>query len=154
MNRSVTDDHLHDLVSRTHAEGIEDLAAAALIEHHGLFLLTERVSHNFDTEPSSWELPTGRIKSGETLLTGLGRVLSTHFDLGLDRATRYLGHQDHLGPDGRLTRVFVFAAIVTDPDTICGTAHIGHRWVDNIAISQTVPDINGLLRAYYADNSV
>ncbi|MFG2525309.1 NUDIX hydrolase [Streptomyces sp. NPDC048527] len=154
MNRSVTDDHLHELVSHTHAEGIEDLAAAALIEHHGLLLLTERVNPNFDTEPSSWELPTGPIKPGETLLTGLERVLSTHFALELDQATHYLGHQDHPGPDGRLTRVFVFAATVTNPDAICSTAHIGHRWIDNIAISQTVPDINGLLRTYYADNSV
>lgn len=40
MNPTVTDDHLHDLVARTYAEGIDDLAAAALIEHHGRFLLS------------------------------------------------------------------------------------------------------------------
>lgn len=59
------------------------------------------------------------------------------------QATHHLGHQHHLDQASRLTRVFIFAATVTAPDAICGTAHIGHRWLGNIAISQTVPDIKG-----------
>ncbi|MFF4507666.1 hypothetical protein [Streptomyces sp. NPDC001401] len=34
------------------------------------------------------------------------------------------------------------------PDSICHTAHIGHRWIDNIAISDTVDGIISMLRVY------
>ncbi|WP_283113623.1 hypothetical protein [Streptomyces halobius] len=32
------------------------------------------------------------------------------------------------------------------------TAHIGHLWIDSIAISDTVDGINNMLRIYCADN--
>ncbi|MFE2916809.1 NUDIX hydrolase [Kitasatospora indigofera] len=151
MTWSLIDHGLDDLVAHTHAEGISHLAAAALIEHDGRFLLVETAAPDFDT-PCGWDLPTGRIRAGETLLTGLERVLLDHY--GLDAAAvppRYLGHNDHREADLD-TRIFVFAVTCTNPDSICHTAHVGHRWIDNLSIASTVNNVDHLLRAYYADN--
>ncbi|MFJ9544483.1 NUDIX hydrolase [Streptomyces sp. NPDC101225] len=144
---------LDDLVTRTHSEGINELAAAALIEHEGRFLLIEKPSRNFELAPSTWELPTGSVRAGETLTSGMERILAEYSGFSSAEVTRYLGHDDHAHDDGRIVRVFVFAVTVEHPDSICHTAHIGHRWIDNIAISDTVDGINSMLRVYYADNS-
>lgn len=153
MNQPPQPDDLADLIDRTHAEGISGIAAAALIEHGGRFLLVETTPPDFDTPPG-WELPTGRIRAGETLLDGLDRTLRDHFALDPAHATRYLGHNDHDHDDGLTTRIFVFAVTAEKPDAICHTAHVGHRWIDNVSISTTVADIDPVLRVYYADNSV
>ncbi|MEV0446201.1 NUDIX domain-containing protein [Streptomyces spectabilis] len=144
---------LDELVTRTHSEGIDELAAAALIEHEGRFLLIENPSRDFDLTPSTWELPTGTVRAGETLTGGMERVLAEYFGFSNTEVTRYLGHNDHARDDGRIARVFVFAVTVEHPDSICRTAHIGHHSIDNIAISDTVDGINHMLRVYYADNS-
>lgn len=97
-------------------------------------------------------MPTGFVRAGETLTSGTERVLAEYFGFSSAEATRYLGHNDHAHDDGRIVRVFVFAVTVEHPDSICHTAHIGLRWIDNIAISDTVDGINSMLRVYYADN--
>lgn len=51
-------------------------------------------------------------------------------------------------------RIFVFAVTAEKPDAICHTAHVGHRWIDNVSISSTVADIDPVLRVYYADNLI
>ncbi|MBT2543287.1 NUDIX domain-containing protein [Streptomyces sp. ISL-44] len=143
---------LDELVIRTHSEGITELAAAALIEHGGRFLLIEAAAPDFDTPPA-WELPTGSVWAGETLVMGMHRVLAEHFGFSSAEVDRYLGHNDHLHDHGKITRVFVFAVTVEHPDSICQSAHLGHRWIDSISISTIVNDIDGMLRVYYADNT-
>ncbi|SER13657.1 NUDIX domain-containing protein [Streptomyces sp. yr375] len=143
---------IDELVSRTHSEGITDLAAAALIEHDGKFLLIEATACDFDTPPA-WKLPTGRVWSGETLVMGMHRILAEHFGFSSADVGRFLGHNDHLDDRGQITRVFVFAVTVEHPDSICQNAHVGHRWIDTISISHTLNGIDGMLRVYYADNT-
>ena len=137
---------LDELVTRSHSDGITDLAAAALIEHEGRFLLVEAALWELDS-PRSWELPTGRVLPGETVADGLHRVLAQHYGYSDAQITQFLGFSDD---DITGTRVFVFAVTTGHPDGICWSGHTGHRWIDNIAISDTVTDIDHLLRAYYA----
>lgn len=141
---------LDDLVTRSHSAGVTDLAAAALIEHEGRFLLVEAAVRDLE-DPPGWELPTGRILPGETVLAGLERILAQHFGFFSIEVTRYLGHNDHHDADGQTTLVLAFAVTAEHPDSICHTAHIGHRWIDNITIADTVTNVDHLLRAYYAD---
>jgi ADP-ribose pyrophosphatase YjhB (NUDIX family) len=143
---------IDELVSRTHSEGITDLATAALIEHQGRFLLIEAAVPDFDTPPR-WQLPTGRVWAGETLVMGTHRILAEHFGFSTADIGRFLGHNDYLDDCGQVTRVFVFAVTVEHPDSICQDSHVGHRWIDTISIADTVNDIDGILRVYYADNT-
>ncbi|MGA5504968.1 NUDIX hydrolase [Streptomyces umbrinus] len=144
---------LDELVTRTHSEGIDELAAAALIEHEGRFLLIEKPSRTFELATPAWQLPTGSVRAGETLTSGMERILAEYFGFSSAEVTRYLGHNDHAHDDGRIARVFVFAVAVEHPDSICRTAHVGHHWIDNITISETIDGINHMLRVYYADDS-
>ncbi|MGV9344869.1 NUDIX hydrolase [Streptomyces spiralis] len=86
---------LDDLATRTHSEGINELAAAALIEQEGRFLLIEKPSRNCELAPSTWELLTGFVRAGETLTSGMERVLAEYFGFSSAEVTRYLGHNDH-----------------------------------------------------------
>lgn len=146
---------LDDLAIRTHNEGISNLAAAALIDHEGKFLLVEAPpTADFDTAGARWELPTGRILAGETLFHGLCRVLAEHYGYESVQISRYLGHIDRRHEGGYDVRVFTFAVTPEQPDSICRTAHIGHRWIDSDSISRTVEGIDPILRAYYADTTI
>lgn len=140
---------LDELVTRSRADGITDLAAAALIEHEGRFLLVEGAMRDLD-EPSGWELPSGRVLPGETVTDGLHRILSQQFGYSNAQVTHFLGFNDD---NDTGTRVIAFAVTSPQPDSICWTRRTGHRWIDNITISDTVPDIDHLLRAYYAHDA-
>lgn len=121
----VTDALVHDLVSRTHSEGIINLDVAAAVEHRGQALL---VAFNDDELDTGFELPIAAVLPGEHLLDALCRCLAP---LGLQVAqfTGYLGHRDRDHPN-RFSREFCFALTATDPHAICRVPTIGHQWVD------------------------
>ncbi len=136
---SVTDQLLHHLVAGSHAEGTFRLAVAAAVEHHDqtLFLVTR----DDDFEPA-WQLPTGLVLPGETLLDALHRIVTVTIFLELTDVTGYAGHHDqHV--DGETLRTFVFTATAADPDSICRTARIGYQWVSDLA-TDLVTDLLGL----------
>ncbi len=145
MIRPVTDDHVAGLVSHAHAGGVLNLAAAALLEHHGRFLLI-RAAGPASGDTRGWELPTGGIRAGESVLDGLERMLRDRCELTLDEVAGYLGHNDH--PDG--TRVFCFAVTCTNPETICHYPRIGHHWTESVHLPGFVKDTDHLLRSYYS----
>ena len=123
---SVTDLLLHHLVAGSHAEGIFRLAVAAAVEHHDqtLFLVTR----DDDFEPL-WQLPTGLVLPGETLLDALHRMVTVTVFLELTDVTGFAGHHDQY-VDGETVRTFVFTVTAADPDCICRAARIGHQWID------------------------
>ncbi|MGH3449310.1 MAG: NUDIX hydrolase, partial [Haloechinothrix sp.] len=122
----VTPALLHDLVAGSHAEGITALAVACTVTHDDHILLLAEPGRDFiDT---TWQPPVGPVLPGEALIDALPKTL-TLAGLTIDEVIGYMGHHDH-HDDGETTRVFCFAVTVTDPDSICRLAHIGHRWVD------------------------
>ncbi|MEY9873294.1 8-oxo-dGTP diphosphatase [Streptacidiphilus sp. MAP12-33] len=136
---------VEDLVVRSHSDHITDLAAAALIEQHGRFLLVQGEPTDLDA-PRGWQLPTGPIWPGETVVDGLHRILTQGFGYSDAEITAFLGVTD--ADSG--TRTFVFAVNTSQPDAICHDGRIPHRWIDNITISDVIPEINPVLRTYYA----
>ncbi|MET7609406.1 NUDIX domain-containing protein [Streptomyces avermitilis] len=134
-----------ELVTRSHSDGVTELAAAALIEHDAKFLLIRTASQDLDTPPA-WDLPAGPVLPGETVVEGLHRILAQALGYSDIEITGFLGPVD-IG-SGR--RTFVFSTTVAQPDSICWTGDIPHRWIDNITISDLIPEINHVLRAYYA----
>ncbi|MCD9591259.1 hypothetical protein [Streptomyces sp. 8ZJF_21] len=47
------------------------------------------------------------------------------------------------------TRTFVFPTTVDQFDSACWASGIPHRWIDNITISDLVPEIDHVLRACF-----
>jgi ADP-ribose pyrophosphatase YjhB (NUDIX family) len=140
MTVTVTDQLLHQLVVGSHAEGTTCLAVAAAIEHDDRILLIAAADDDFQPV---WHLPAGPVLPGETLLHGLGRVVTFTTGLGVIDVTGYAGHHDHL-IDGEIVRTFVFTVTATDPDRVCHWANIGHRWSsDPITACSILGDING-----------
>jgi ADP-ribose pyrophosphatase YjhB (NUDIX family) len=118
---------LHDLVTRSHAEGITALGVEAAIEHDDRVLLIAEPGPDFTDD--TWQLPGGPVLPGQTLTDALHPAVAS-VGLTIDEITGYLGHHDH--PGARATiRVFRFAVTVTDPGAICRHAGTGHRWAED-----------------------
>lgn len=129
MTMTITDQLLHQLVTGSQAEGTTRLAVAAAVEHDDRTLLIAAPGDDF--EPL-WQLPSGLVLPGETLLDALYRCVTLSTGLDLTDVTGYAGHHDQ-DVDGQVERTFVFTANATDPDRICRAARIGHHWVSDPA---------------------
>ena len=124
ITMTVTDHLLHQLIAGAHAEGTTRLAVAAAIDHDDHVLLIAAADDNF--EPA-WQLPSDLVHPGETLLQGLCRTVAVTTGLDVADVTGYAGHHDRR-LDGDVIRTFVFTVTAADPDRVCRTANIGHRW--------------------------
>lgn len=122
--QAVTADLLHHLVTGSHAEGVTDLAVQAAISHDtGVLLVAD---HGTDFIDHTWQLPSGTVLPGQSLTDALHPVAAT-IGMSINEVTGYLGHHDdHTGQ--QVTRTFCFTVTVTDPDALCRSALIGHRW--------------------------
>lgn len=134
---AVSDALLAELVSGSHAEGITCLAVTVAVQHDDRVLHVAVPDHDFDY---TWELPTELVLPGETLLDAVHRTLIVITGLGVAEVTGYSGHQDRT-VDGELVRTFAFTVTATDPDQICRTARLGHRWTgDHISTQACLGD--------------
>jgi ADP-ribose pyrophosphatase YjhB (NUDIX family) len=133
---AVTADLLHHLVTGSHAEGVTALAVQAAIGHDtGVLLVAD---HGADFIDHTWQLPGGTVLPGQSLTDALHPVVAT-IGMSITEVTGYLGHHDdHTGQE--VTRTFCFTVTVTDPDAICRSAIIGHRW----ACLDDLPSLLGL----------
>jgi ADP-ribose pyrophosphatase YjhB (NUDIX family) len=111
MTPAVTAGLLHDLVTRSHAEGITALGVEAAIEHDDRILLIAEPGPDFTD--GTWQLPGGPVLPGQTLTDALHPAVAA-IGLTIDEITGYLGHHDHPGAHAT-TRVFCFTVTVTDP---------------------------------------
>lgn len=121
---AVTADLLHHLVTGSHAEGVTALAVQAAIGHHTDVLLL--ADHGTDFIDHTWQLPAGTVLPGQSLTDALHPVTAT-LGMSINEVTGYLGHHDD-NTGQQVTRTFCFTVTVTDPDAICRSAIIGHRW--------------------------
>lgn len=111
----VSERMLRDLVTGSHAEGTTCLAVAAAIEHEDRTLLISSIGDDCET---IWQLPSGRVLPGETLLQGLDRMVSLTTGLGIVCVTGYVGHHDRVIED-EVIRTCVFNVTVDDPERVC-----------------------------------
>jgi 8-oxo-dGTP diphosphatase len=117
MTPAITAGLLHDLVTRSHAEGITALGVEAVIDHDDRVLLIAEPGPDFTGD--TWQLPGGPVLPGQTLTDALHPAVAA-IGLTIDEITGYLGHHDHAGQ--HTTRIFCFAVTVTDPEAICRSA--------------------------------
>ncbi|MEV6386348.1 NUDIX domain-containing protein [Streptomyces sp. NPDC051773] len=106
-----------DLVTRSHSDGVTDLAAAALIEHDAKFLLVRTATRDLDTPPA-WDLLAGPVLPGETVVDGWHRILAQALGYSNTKITAFLGIVDV----GNGTRTLVFSTTVDRPTASAGPA--------------------------------
>ncbi|MEU6966891.1 NUDIX domain-containing protein [Kitasatospora aureofaciens] len=119
-------DFLAGLEADAAAAGITGFVAAAVINRDGQILLVRR--NPGDYMGGLWEIPSGRVEAGESILDALHRETTEETGLAIDQVTGYLGHFDYPNSRGGTTRQFNFAVTVEKAEPIVLTEHDAHQW--------------------------
>ncbi|MFW6724775.1 NUDIX domain-containing protein [Streptomyces sp. MAR4 CNY-716] len=132
-----------DLEDQAHADGIRDLACAALIVHDDAVLFMRRPP---DTHlGGTWELPGGHCEKNESVLDCLTRTVRGTTGLPSTPVDRYLGHVDFTNARGGLSRQFVFTLATDQPGPVVLTGHDRHQWIPQ---TDGLPSTTEELRAF------
>ncbi|MFC5665397.1 NUDIX domain-containing protein [Kitasatospora misakiensis] len=137
---TVSPEFVADLAAEAEAAGITGLVAAAVINHEGRILLVRRKPDDY--LGGMWEIPSGKVETGETVLDGLRRETTEETGLAIDRITGYLGHFDYRNSHGGTTRQLNFAVTVERTEPIVLTEHDAHRW----ALPAELPEVSDAVR--------
>ncbi|MGI5340780.1 NUDIX hydrolase [Streptomyces sp. CA-181903] len=119
---------LDDLARAAARDGIDKTVVGAVIpDEGGNVLLLHRSADDY--LGGLWELPSGGVDPGETLVEALRREVAEETGLTVTAVGGYLGHFDYRSGSGRATRQFNFTATVTG-ETVTLTEHDAHVWAD------------------------
>ncbi|MFE9425253.1 NUDIX domain-containing protein [Kitasatospora sp. NPDC006697] len=129
-----------DLAADAEAAGITGFVAAAVISHHGRTLLVRR--NPDDYMGGMWEIPSGTVETGETILDALHRETAEETGLAIDQVTGYIGHFDYRNSRGGTTRQFNFAVTVEKTEPVVLTEHDAHQW----ALPGELPEVSDAVR--------
>ncbi|WP_016909552.1 NUDIX domain-containing protein [Streptomyces xiaopingdaonensis] len=137
------------LASLLHAADAENIArhvvGAVLTDAEGKVLLLRRADG--DHFGGLWELPSGAVESGETLVDALHREVAEETGLTVTAIGAYLGHFDYLSKSGRQTRQFTFAATHTR-DTVQLTEHDAYLWADRAEQARVSGSVRSVLATW------
>lgn len=128
---------LDQLVQEADREGIRQLVVGAVIVHDGRVLLLRRPDADF--MGSIWELPSGKVESGEPLDAALFREVKEETDLDATSLRHYLGAFDYLSGSGKRSRQFNFVVDTAGPEPVTLTEHDAYVW-SNLAEEPPVTD--------------
>ena len=119
------DEFLQELATAAEAEAITQLAVRAVIPVAGRALLVRRPDD--DSSKGMWELPTGTVEPGETLVEAVTRVVREETGLDIARVRSYLGSLDYPSGSDQQIRHYSFVTDVVPTDQII-TRHEAHTW--------------------------
>lgn len=122
----MTERHDDERAAAARRQGVQRFVAGAVIEHAGSVLLLQRQVGDF--MGGLFELPSGHVEDGETLLDALHREVAEETGMTLNAAPAYVGSFDYTSGSGRLTRQFNYAVSVPDPTVLLSEEHVGYRW--------------------------
>ncbi|WP_030423034.1 NUDIX domain-containing protein [Streptomyces sp. NRRL F-5065] len=129
------------LAAGAEAAGISGIVAAAVVGHDGRTLLVRRRPDDY--LGGMWEIPSGKVEAGETVLDALHRETAEETGLTVDQVTAYLGHFDYRNSGGGTTRQFTFAVTVEKTGPVVLTEHDTHQW----ALPGELPEVSDAVRA-------
>lgn len=122
----VSNSLLAGLTAEATLDGIQQLAVGAVVQHNGKVLLLRRRKGDF--LPGIFELPSGKVETGETLDVALIREVSEETALQVTVVAEYLGSFDYRNASGTATRQFNFAVKVAAPEPVEVTEHDAYTW--------------------------
>ncbi|MGW6604182.1 NUDIX hydrolase [Streptomyces sp. NPDC055036] len=136
---------VEDLTRAAQHEGIEKTVVGAVIANpEGKVLLLRRTADDY--LGGLWELPSGGVDDGETLIEALHREVTEETGLTVAAVDAYLGHFDYRSGSGRVTRQFNFTATATSArQTVTLTEHDAHLWADRAQQGQVSGAVQAVL---------
>ncbi|MCC2280540.1 NUDIX domain-containing protein [Streptomyces sp. ET3-23] len=138
---------LDDLARTAERDGITKTVVGAVIaDTHDKVLLLHRPADDY--LGGLWELPSGGVDDGETLIDALEREVTEETGLTVVAVGDYLGHFDYRSGSGRATRQFNFTATVNPGETITLTEHDAHLWADRTQQNQVSTAVQTILNTW------
>ncbi|MFW6690185.1 NUDIX hydrolase [Streptomyces sp. MAR4 CNX-425] len=135
------------LTADADADGItKHVVGAVLADSAGRVLLLHRAADDF--LGGLWELPSGGVEPGETLLDALDREVTEETGMTLTSVSSYLGHFDYTSGSGRPTRQFNFAAVAAGSEVRL-TEHETYQWADAAGWRRTSEAVQAVLAAWH-----
>jgi len=119
-------DFYNYLIKKAAAEGINRYVVGAVIVINSRVLLLQRPKDDF--MGGIYELPSGKVENGESLVMVLHREVKEETGLNILKIILYIGHFDYKSKSNKKTRQFNFAVIVSDPSEIKLTEHDNYIW--------------------------
>lgn len=132
------------LVAEAEDASIDRLVVGAVVAGAGKVLLLLRSEDDF--MPGIFELPSGKVEAGESLLEALAREVEEETGLAVTGVDAYLGAFDYTSGSGKATRQFNFAVTVAALAPVTLSEHTDHLWtplVDGLPVSADVTRILG-----------
>lgn len=134
---------LDDLARTAERDGITKTVVGAVIaDDDGKVLLLHRPADDY--LGGLWELPSGGVDPGESLIEALQREVVEETGLTVTAVRGYLGHFDYRSGSGRATRQFNFTATTTG-ETVELTEHDAHLWADRTQQNQVSRAVQAVL---------
>ncbi|WP_335982870.1 NUDIX domain-containing protein [Streptomyces sp. CA2R106] len=131
------------LAADAEAAGITRFVAGAVINHDGRTLLVRR--NPDDYMGGMWEVPSGTVEAGETILDALFRETAEEVGLIINQVTGYIGHFDYQNSRGGTTRQFNFTVTVVKTEPVVLTEHDAHQWAHPGELPEVSDAVYGLL---------
>ncbi|MBF6454430.1 NUDIX domain-containing protein [Nocardia cyriacigeorgica] len=117
---------IEDLTTEAERDGVQQLVVGAVVEHDGRVLLLRRPGDDF--MGGIWELPSGKVESGEGLEQAVSREVEEETGLRVAGIGRYIGSFDYRSGSGKHSRQFNFAVECVAPEPIGLTEHDAYTW--------------------------
>lgn len=118
---------LEQLLVEAERDGVQQFVVGAVVRYGDKVLLLQRPEDDF--MGGIFELPSGKVESGEALDVALIREVKEETGLDVANLREYLGHFDYLSGSGTKSRQFNFAVgvVVTEPVEL--QEHDSYAWM-------------------------
>lgn len=117
-----------ELIESATKDGIERFVVAALLVRKNKALLLRRKSEEF--MGGIFELPSGKVEPGETLIGALKREVKEETSLTIETVQAYLGSFDYQSDSGKPTRQFNYSATVSLGNPVLSPMeHDIYQWI-------------------------
>ncbi len=108
--------------------GVDRFVVAGIILNDSKVLILERPKDDF--MGGIYELPSGKVESGEDLHIALHREIEEETNCKIKDIKEYLGNFEYMSKSGKRTRQFNFLISIKEPVEIKLTEHDNFAWVE------------------------
>lgn len=139
-----------ELITEATEAGIKRLVVGAVLAKKDKVLVLRRRPEEF--MGGMFELPSGKVEPGETLIGALKREVKEETGLEIKTVQAYLGSFDYQSGSGKPTRQFNYSAkIFPGKLKLSPMEHDAYRWIGprEIGLVNVSDSVSTLLRAFW-----
>lgn len=125
---TVEDSLLIRLEAQAALDGIQQHVVGAVVCEAGKVLLLKRPNEDF--MGGIYELPSGKVEPGETLVEALVREVKEETGLQVGELNHYLGSFDYTSGSGKSRRQHNFSVSVAQFRPVVLEEHVDYQWLE------------------------